>query len=322
MDALSSALDAVNLSGLVFLRADMSGEYGFSMPSPTIYHPVIKARSREHRLAMFHIVQSGRCYLEVEGCEAVLLQEGDLVVVVGDVSHSIVDSPGRPTVPADTVAPTPSGSAAPPIVYMGESEHPTQLVCGMLEFLDRGFNPVFSALPPFLHVAKDDGPSSVWLQANLSHIIAEAESGRPGGERVLRKLTEILFVETLRCHLRSLSDTETGWFAGLNDPVVGQAIQAIHERPAHDWSLVELAKQAGVSRTVLSTRFVELMDMAPISYLKRWRIRLATDLLLQPGYTLADVADKVGYESESSFSRAFKREMDMPPAKWRNSIAG
>jgi len=318
MDALSDALQAIELSGVIFLRGEFGGQYGVSMPPPTLSHPIVQPKSGDHRLVMFHIVQEGTGYVEVDGFEAQRLSEGDLIIVFDDLYHSLVDAPGRPTVPGANLAVEQSAVAVPLSVRLGDDEPDIRIVCGMLQFVAGNFNPVFDALPPYLHLAKDAGPSSSWLQQNLSHIVQEAECGRPGAGALLGRLTELLFVETLRCYLEGLPDSESGWLAGLNDPVVGAALQSIHAAPSRDWTVADLAKQAGASRSSFSARFSGLLGIAPLAYVTRWRIRLATNLLGNPALSLADIAGQVGYESESAFSRAFKREVGTPPAAWRN----
>lgn len=319
MDALSDVLQTIKLSGVIFLRANLRGHYGISMPPPTISHPAIRPPTSEHRLVMFHIVQEGHGFVEVEGFPPQELREGDLIIVLDDLSHSVVDEPGRATIASADLVPEFTPVAAPPAAHVGSGgDNTMRLVCGMLQFVNRGFTPLFAALPPYIHIARDEGPASAWLQANVSHIIHEAESGRPGSEMLLGNLTELLFVETVRCYLRSLPETETGWFAALNDPIVGRALQVIHQDPARAWTVAEIARQAGASRSAFSARFSELLDCAPMTYVTRWRIRLATNLLEDTRMSIAEIANRVGYESESAFNRAFKREMGTPPAAWRS----
>lgn len=318
MDPLSDVLEAVKLTGVIFLRAELGQRFGIAMPPPTFSHPVIKPQSKEHRLAMFHIVRQGEGYVEVEGFEPQPLAEGDLIIVLADLHHSVVDAPGRDTVASSELVALDGAGAAPPAVHVGPGERKMRLVCGMLQFVDRGFNPLFAALPPYLLVRRDDGPSATWLQENISHIIREAEADRPGSQTLLSRLTELLFVETLRCYLEKLPAEEKGWFAAFRDPVVGQAVTLIHQAPAHPWTVAELAKRVAVSRSAFSARFTELLDVAPMTYVTRWRLRLASNLLEDSKMSLAEIATRIGYESESAFSRAFRRETGESPAAWRS----
>ena len=321
MDALSSVLKTIRLSGVIFLRADLHGRYGISMPPPTISHPSIKPPSPEHRLVMFHIVREGSGYVEVEGFSPRKLEQGDLIIVLDDLFHSIVDTPGRETIDSANLVPKQSDVAAPPEVEVGDDgDNAMRLVCGMLHFVDRGYTPLFSALPPFLHIRKDEGPASEWLQANISHVVREAEGGRPGSESLLSNLTELLFVETLRCYLEKV-DSDAGWFAALKEPGVGNALELIHRDPARSWTVADLAKRVGMSRSAFAAKFSRLLGCAPMAYLTRWRIRLATNLLEDVGQSVGGIAAAVGYESEAAFSRAFKREIGLAPAAWRATRA-
>jgi AraC-like DNA-binding protein len=320
VDALSDVLETIKLSGVIFLRANLKGEFGVEMPPPTISHPTIKPPTQEHRLVMFHIVREGRGFAEVEDFSPTELSPGDLIIVFDDRFHSIVDTPGRATVPSESLVARPYPSAAPPAVHVGgEDEWDMRLVCGMLSFVDRGINPVFEALPPFLHIPAEEGPSGAWMQASLSHIIAEAESGRPGTDALLSRLTELLFVETLRGHLRGLPEDQKNWLAALNHPQIGPALQLIHADPAQAWTVAELARRVAISRSAFSSRFTEVVGLPPMAYLARWRVRRATNLLEDTSKSIAEVASAVGYESESAFNRAFKREMGTTPAAWRRS---
>ncbi len=137
-----------------------------------------------------------------------------------------------------------------------------------------------------------------------------------GGENVRARLSELLFVETIRQYLETLPPAETGWLAGLRDPVVGHALAALHAQPNEPWTVEQLARHVGVSRSVLAERFTEMLDHAPMQYLALWRKQVASRLLLDGGH-VAIVASAVGYESEAAFSRAFKKLVGESPAAWR-----
>ena len=315
MDPLSDVLRTIELSGVTFLRGDFRGEYGLVMPPPTVQHPLVRPRSREHRLVMFHVVQDGACYLEVEGYPAERMGEGDLVILFDDIDHVLVDTPGRRTIHSSEVVPEYPEVCAPPIVYIGDGPRSLRIVCGMLQLVDRGFNPVFDALPPYILLTSDSGVGSAWLQRNLQHLISAATSAAPGSHALLNRLTEALFIEALRTYIAALPATETGWLAALGDEVVGKALQCMHEAPAEPWTVAKLAQAIGASRSTLAARFQSVLGMAPIGYLTRWRIRLGTNLL-RDGVSVTETARSVGYESEAAFSRAFKREMGASSRAW------
>ena len=322
MDALSDVLRTIDLSGVIFLRGDFCGEYGLVMPPPNIQHPLVRPQTSEHRLVMFHVIMEGGCYLEVDGYPPKRLGQGDLIILFDDLDHSMADKPGRRTIHSSEVVPECPDVCAPPVVYIGEGSLSMRIVCGMLEFVERGYNPVFESLPAFIHISREKGPSSAWLKGNLQHLISEAESARPGSEALLNRLTELLFVESLRCYIEQLPEDEKSWLAALNDATIGRSLHLLHESPAHSWTVEELARHVGASRSTLSARFGDLLGIGPMGYLTRWRIRIATNLLEREDLTISDISLRVGYESEAAFSRAFKREMGVTASTWRGSRNG
>ena len=135
---------------------------------------------------------------------------------------------------------------------------------------------------------------------------------------MLAKLSEVLFIETLRAYIAKLPPQQTGWLAGARDSEVGETLALMHRNPAHPWTLAALAKKTGVSRSVLAERFRHYLSEPPMAYLTRWRLQLGAQMLSSTSYSVAQVADEVGYESEAAFNRAFKREFTLPPARFRN----
>jgi AraC-like DNA-binding protein len=168
------------------------------------------------------------------------------------------------------------------------------------------------------------GPSAIgsgtdsWLATTLDYAIREATSGVPGNATMLERLTELLFVEILRQYMRQLPEGETSWLAGLNDPYIGRALRLMHEDPKRDWTVEALSRQIALSRSALAQRFTDLVGQSPMRYLTRWRIELAKQMLKENRLALAEIGERVGYESEAAFNRAFKRITGSPPAAWRN----
>ncbi len=171
-------------------------------------------------------------------------------------------------------------------------------------------------LPGLLRVNVRGSPAGLWLEASVRYALAEARSPRPGGAGVLAKLAEVLFIEVLRL---AMQDSPAGWLAGVGDRIVGAALSAMHERPSHGWTLDELAHAVHSSRSVVAERFQELVGQSPMQYLTQWRMLLASNLLRRSNVPLAQVAEEVGYLTDTAFSRAFRREFGLPPAAWRKS---
>jgi transcriptional regulator GlxA family with amidase domain len=174
-----------------------------------------------------------------------------------------------------------------------------------------------SGLPPVFKVSIRNDASGRWLENSIRFSVNEADISRAGGEAVMAKLSEVLFVETLRAYIAHLPEEQTGWLAGARDPEIGKTLALMHRNPAHPWTIAELAKEAGISRSVLAERFRHYLDTAPMAYLTRWRLQLGAQMLASTSYSVAQIAAEVGYESEAAFNRAFKREFEEPPARFR-----
>jgi AraC-like DNA-binding protein len=191
----------------------------------------------------------------------------------------------------------------------------TVLVCGFLGCDVRPFNPLIATLPPMLHLTSADGSS--WISQFMQQAVAESAAKRPGGEAMLARMSEMLFVDAVRRYVDQLPPESTGWLAGLRDRHVGRALALLHERPTQAWTLDQLSREAGLSRSSLHQRFVQLVGQPPMQYLANWRMQIASGLLRNTNSTVATVAVEVGYDSEAAFARAFKRLVGVPPAAWR-----
>jgi AraC-like DNA-binding protein len=168
-----------------------------------------------------------------------------------------------------------------------------------------------------LRVPLGDGPAASWIIQTLHRGADETRAPRAGTEAVLAKLSELLFVEAIRTYMESTPENERNWFAGLRDPHVSRALALMHAEPGRSWTVDDLGRAAGMSRSALAERFVLLIGEPPMQYLTRWRLALAARALKEGREPLVRIAEQIGYESEAAFNRAFKREFGMPPATWR-----
>ena len=205
----------------------------------------------------------------------------------------------------------------------GEGGAETDVVCGYLHSRDPLFDPRLRALPPLFVVRPPEGPVAAWVRSSIEYALARSSALSDAAESSAdTRLTELLFIEILRLHLASAPATDRGWIGALRDPVLAPALALLHGDPARKWTVSELATEAATSRSLLDERFRQVLGRSPIRYLTDWRMHLAVELLGSADLSVAQIARRVGYESEEAFSRAFKRGLGMPPSVWRDTRRG
>jgi AraC-like DNA-binding protein len=316
-DPLSDVLHSVRLSGVVFFHIEASSPWvAEAPPARAVAGNLIP--NAEHVIE-FHVVTRGACWGGIVGEPPLRLEAGDVVAFPQGDPHVLAATPGMRAQP-DLVAYARAlaGPAPVRVALGGGGPDRAELFCGFLGCDARPFNPLLAALPRVLHARAQGGGA---LRQFIDAAVEESSARRPGGESVLARLSELMFVEVVRRHLEARPAGGTGWLAGLRDDHVGRALAALHRRPEHAWTLDELARRAGLSRSSLAERFVELVGHPPMQYLARWRMQLAAGLLAGGSASVAQVADEVGYASEAAFSRAFKKIVGVPPAAWRRTRA-
>jgi AraC-like DNA-binding protein len=310
MDPLSDVLRAVRLNGAFFYFVEARAPWSVAALPARDLAPRIMPEA-EH-LISYHIVTSGTCWGGVVGDSQVQLQPGDVLVFPHGDAHLMASEPGHRVVPQVAGE---SPERYPGTVHVGSGETcSTTFVCGFLGCDARPFNPLLASLPRRLHIPRVTGG---WLSEFPRQVVAESQLGRAGADTMLTRMAELMFIEVVRRHVETLEPEQTGWLAGLRDPVVGPALACLHERPAHAWTLAELAQEVASSRTVLAERFTEVLGIPPMQYLTQWRLQLAAAQLLRGQAKVSAVGVQVGYESEAAFSRAFKRATGLSPAAWR-----
>jgi AraC-like DNA-binding protein len=314
MDALSEAMRAVRLTSALFFNGEFSAPWRFATPAQDKVAPIVSPDSE--RLVLFHLVTDGEATARTAGHDEVALTAGDIVVFPRGDAHELWRGRTAKLFPGTRLLPQLSkGEMA--AEKWGGSGPVTRIICGYLGCERHADSSFLSGLPPIFKVNLRGSPAGAWIESAIRNGVSEIEAKRAGRLAVLAKLAETLFVETLCRYMDDLPAERTGWLATARDPKVGQALALLHRHPARAWTLPDLAKESGTSRTVLAERFAELMGESPLAYLARWRLQLAERRLTTSDRKVLQVAYDVGYESEAAFSRAFRRAFGMPPARYR-----
>lgn len=326
-DPLSDVLRAVRFRGAVFYDVEGAAPWVAEAPPAAALLPEVMP-DVDH-LMEFHGVLRGSCWAARTGEPAVRLEEGDLVLFPHGDAHVMSSAPGLRASRLDPAALVPSRRERLPLPLLvdasgvarprlrSEGRDATRLVCGFLGCDARPYNPLLAALPRVLAVR--GGASSAWVASLLDSAAEESRRGGPGGDVVLARMSEVLFVEAVRRHVEGMPPGETGWLAGVRDPLVGRALAALHAAPAEPWTLERLTDTLKTSRTTLHERFSELVGLPPTQYLAHWRMQLASRRLRDTPAKVLEVALDVGYESEAAFTRAFRRLVGVTPGAWRRA---
>jgi AraC-like DNA-binding protein len=314
MDVFSEMLSGVVLKGALYFNAEFSAPWGFCTP-PAPELAQLLARDAPH-LVIYHFLVEGSGFIRLNGDLQVDLNAGDVVVVTHGDSHEMCSAVGVGDKLSDAMK-AKLQSHDLTAMQAGGGGDVARFVCGFMVCDPLLCGPIFRSLPPIFKVNLRTDNAGQWLENLLLHLVEEATSGRVGSEAVLAKMSEALFVDTLRRYLAGLPKQEVGWLAAARDPVIGRSLMLLHSRTSHPWTIAELAKEVGSSRSALVERFTRYLSEPPMAYLIRWRLQLAARALGSTSRGVADIAEEVGYESEAAFNRAFKREFGSPPARYR-----
>lgn len=315
MDALDDILKSVQISGTFFVSGRFTAPWCYQSPCARIAAPFLEPKAEN--VIIFHLITEGECVVEMSGQEPFVAKEGEVVIFPKGNAHRMASSVG--------ISPARSSNLArllahkPCRLAYGGGGARTKLVCGYLA-CDAGLaRLLLSGLPPAVRLDMRATPAGTWLESSINYALSEARSPRAGGSSVMSRLAEVLFIEILRQYAFT-STGGIGWLAGLSDRTVGKALNALHGNPSRDWTLEEIARSIGSSRTVLAGRFQKIMGTSPMLYLTQWRMLIAANMLRRSTASLTSIAEEVGYQNDTSFSRAFRREYGVPPAAWRRSM--
>ena len=267
---------------------------------------------------MFHVVTSGQCWVEVEGAEPRMLRPGDLALVLHGRGHLLLSEPGA-RAPGLFDLPRELISERYEILQHGGGGEPSTVICGVVRFDHPTAQRLLELLPPLITVEAWSSPEADWLQGTLRFIAAEASELRPGGETVITRLADILVIQAIRSWIAQDPAAQSGWLGALQDPQLGPAITLIHRDPARAWTVASLAAEVAMSRSAFAARFTERVGEPVMQYVTRWRMHLADTWLQEDDAPLAELASRLGYQSEAAFSRAFKRFIGIPPGAARRA---
>ncbi len=308
VDPLGEALHFLRMSGAFYTRCEFTAPWGLALP-------VMR------QWLMFHVVTSGRCWLEGARARPRELRTGDLALVPHGDGHKLTSEPGTGT--ADLFAlPRETISERYEVLRLGSGGAATTLICGAVRFDHPAAQQLISLLPKLICIEAADSPDMHWLQSTLRFMASEARELRPGGETVITRLADIVVIQAIRAWIESDPAAQTGWLGALRDKQIGRAIALIHRDPAREWTLASLAEAVAMSRSAFAARFTELAGMPAMQYLTRWRMQLAESWLKESDAPLADIAARLGYQSEAAFNRAFKKCMGVSPGVARRKSKG
>ena len=303
-DPLGETLHRLRLNGTLYCKSELTAPWGVDLPA-------------FDGSMMFHVVTSGHCWLEVAGEAPRLLQQGSLTLVPHGNGHCIRSSTDAYATPLLDI-PVEQISDRYEIMRYGGDGELTQLTCGVVSFDHVAGRQLIAQLPMILQITAWDEMEDSWLQSTLRLIAREARDLRPGGETVITHLADILIIQAIRSWIDSAPEANQGWIAALRDHYIGKALMAIHKAPENNWTVASLAKKVGMSRSGFSARFTQLVGTSAKRYLTQLRMQLARSQLQQTSDSIALLADRLGYQSEAAFSRAFKREFGESPGSVRN----
>jgi AraC-like DNA-binding protein len=308
-DPLGEALHFMRMSGTFYCRSELTAPWGLYLPP-------------EPESLWFHVVNAGRCWLEVDDAEPRHLQPGDFALVPHGEGHHLRSEAGVPTPRVESLD-YEYASDRYAILQYGGGGAPTSIVCGTVRFGHPAARTLVALLPRTIVIdgAGSPPPEADWMQSTLRLIAAEGQALRPGGEAVITRLSDILVIQAIRSWIARDPAGQTGWLGALQDPRIGRAMSLVHRDPAQAWSVASLARETAMSRSAFAARFTQLVGEPVMRYVTRWRMQVALDRLREDDVSVAELATRLGYESEAAFSRAFKRNVGISPGAARRATS-
>jgi AraC-like DNA-binding protein len=304
MDALAEILSTSRIAGSVICRSFLQSPWGISL-------------DEEKDSGIFHFVMGGLCWLQMpDDGRSVRLVQGDVVLLPQGAAHVLTDTLGHRPVPlAELLTDCDPGPTLE--LRLGGDGPQTALLSGAYRFDPAESHPVFAHLPPVIHVPAAFTEASNGTQTALRLLATELSEQRSGYQAVVDRLVDMVFIYIVRSWLESQPEGSRGWLAALRQPQIAEALCLLHRHPTRRWTIESLARAVGMSRSSFAREFKELTGEPPLAYLTGQRIDKAAHLLQRSALPLAQIAERIGYDSEYSFSKAFKRTKGISPGKYR-----
>lgn len=305
VDPLGETLYMLRLNGSLYCHSELTAPWGIDMP------PL-------DGKMMFHIVLQGSCVLEIEGQDTVHLKEGDFALLPKGEGHALLCAPGQPAIDLFDIPIKQISERYEHMVYSGRDDQSgelTLLMCGVISFDAAVAQQLVNQLPRVISVHRADASSDSRILSAASMMASEAQMLRPGGETVMAHLSDIIIIQSIRHWIEHAPEASEGWLGALKDPKIGKALTMMHNQPAESWTVDSLAREVGMSRASLAAKFSSRVGVSVKQYLTNWRMSLARSKLANEPTTLGDLAEELGYQSEASFSRAYKRVMGVSPIR-------
>ena len=305
VDPLGEALYLLRMNGVLYSRCEFSAPWGLELP------PI-------EDCLMFHIVISGGCWLEVEDAPPCLLQPGDLALVPHGQGHRLLSEPGA-AAPHLFDIPREQVSEHYEIIRHGGGGATTRMVCCVVSIEQPAAQQIIKLLPRMIRIEASNSPEMEWIQTTLRLMAAEARDLLPGGETVTTRLADILLIQAIRSWIAQDPAAQSGWLGALQDGQIGRAMALIHRDAGRAWTVASLADEVAMSRSAFAARFTELVGEPAMRYVTRWRMHVAVTSLKEDEAPLGELANRLGYQSEAAFSRAFKRFVGTSPGAARRT---
>jgi AraC family transcriptional regulator, activator of mtrCDE len=304
MDVLSDIFETIRLRGTFYFRTNFSGIWGTTVP-------------RYRNAARFHFLVEGHCYVTLPSETTVVLHPGDLILIPGGQSHMLRHDPEGAAPALETVLQQ-VGYSGEGVLAVGDGNDTatTKMVCGHLSFDDGADHPLLRALPEYMLITPAIRAQMPWLDETLRLLVRHVFSQQAGAVAAVTRLSEIVFIEAIRGGLDE-SPTLRRVLGALADQQIGRALQLMHAKPAHPWTVESLAHAVGMSRSRFAERFDELVGCGPIRYLADWRLQRALALLGQSRISMGEIARQLGYSSAAVFTRAFTQKFGQAPSALR-----